>query len=618
MKTRLSLILLAWLVAATAHADTLTVSNANDSGPGSMREIVRNAAAGDIVVFEEALSGDTITLTSGQIRITVPITVDATSLSEKIILSGNKRSRIFYVEAEEPCLFKGIHFTKGRTRDNNEQGGAVYAHGSSFEDCVFMDNSTTGGNARAGAVYEGSFFTNCTFTGNSTTGDHADGGAVFVRYQDPNGTFTNCTFTNNSTAGYYASGGAVTGGDSFTNSTFIGNSTTGDYASGGAVTGGDSFVNCNFTNNSTAGFKAFGGAVSSGDSFINCNFTNNSTTGDEAPGGAVRRGGSFTHCAFTNNSTIGSDADGGAVSGGDSFTNCIFTNNSTAASFTHGGAVYSGASFRNCIFTNNSTTGSDAHGGAIYNPRQVYNCTILNNAVVGIGGSGGGVYIDLTDVNFLNCIIANNTVRSLRINVAGDITSLGGNVIGVTDGSRGWIATDRTGSRSSPLDPLLEADTCGDLEVFRPMAGSPALGIGVDGEYEHLCFDICGVRRFASCIDAGAVQVSACGGELAGRGSNADCAPTSVPPARKTAAVSFTAYPSPATGRVQLRGELPAGGSVDLTVVDAAGRRVLESSHPASAGPWETTLDLSALPVGVYAIVLQTAAGLQSVRVARQ
>jgi len=69
--------------------------------------------------------------------------------------------------------------------------------------------------------------------------------------------------------------------------------------------------------------------------------------------------------------------------------------------------------------------------------------------------------------------------------------------------------------------------------------------------------------------------------------------------AHKTAAVSLIAYPSPTTGRVQLRAELPAEGSLGLSVVDAAGRRVLESSHPAAAGPWETTLYLSALPTGV-------------------
>src|SRR6516162_719475 len=48
---------------------TLTVTNTNDKGPGSLRATITHASSGDTIVFDPGLSGQTITLTSDQLTI---------------------------------------------------------------------------------------------------------------------------------------------------------------------------------------------------------------------------------------------------------------------------------------------------------------------------------------------------------------------------------------------------------------------------------------------------------------------------------------------------------------------------------------------------------------------
>src|SRR5258708_7345225 len=57
--------------------NTYTVTNKLDLGPGSLRSAIdqANAASGNIVQFDDSLKGSTITLTTGFITISKPMTI---------------------------------------------------------------------------------------------------------------------------------------------------------------------------------------------------------------------------------------------------------------------------------------------------------------------------------------------------------------------------------------------------------------------------------------------------------------------------------------------------------------------------------------------------------------
>ena len=88
----------------TARTYSLTVqrsflvTNTADSGAGSLRQALADAAnnpGGDTIFFDPALSGQTITLTSGAITVndTKGVTVDASLLPGGIVIDGNLNDR---------------------------------------------------------------------------------------------------------------------------------------------------------------------------------------------------------------------------------------------------------------------------------------------------------------------------------------------------------------------------------------------------------------------------------------------------------------------------------------------------------------------------------------------
>jgi hypothetical protein len=150
-----------------------------------------------------------------------------------------------------------------------------------------------------------------------------------------------------------------------------------------------------------------------------------------------------------------------------------------------------------------STVHYIAGGGGLFN---VYSLTLVNSTVSGNtvsddppGGffvdevSGGGL-LNLGTVTLSNTIIAGNTAptqtRGNPLPITHDVSTLsnpflpalvfisqGHNLIGISDNSTGWGATDLTGTAALPLDPLLAplGDYGGPTWTRPPLVGSTVI-----------------------------------------------------------------------------------------------------------------------------------------------
>src|SRR5262245_24326898 len=104
----------------TAAAATLTVTNLNDSGPGSLRNTIAVSVPADTVNFAAGLTG-TLTLTSGQLAIASDLTILGPGQTN-LTISGNLASRVFYI-AGGTVNISGLTIADGTNYDATTMGG---------------------------------------------------------------------------------------------------------------------------------------------------------------------------------------------------------------------------------------------------------------------------------------------------------------------------------------------------------------------------------------------------------------------------------------------------------------------------------------------------------------
>ena len=80
-----------------ARAATIAVTNTNDSGAGSLRQAIADAASGDTITFAPSVTGPII-LTRGELPITTSLTIDGPASGRQAI-DGSHLSRVFEVGA---------------------------------------------------------------------------------------------------------------------------------------------------------------------------------------------------------------------------------------------------------------------------------------------------------------------------------------------------------------------------------------------------------------------------------------------------------------------------------------------------------------------------------------
>ncbi|MDR3577870.1 MAG: choice-of-anchor Q domain-containing protein [Anaerolineaceae bacterium] len=286
------------------------VTNANDSGTGSLRDAIANAPAGGTITFDAGVfnAPTTITLASG-LSITQNLTIQGLG-ANLVLIDGNHANMIFTVQNGVTVTLAGMTLQNA----NGSQGGAIYDLGTlTVAQMTFANNQ--GGTG--GAIHDPSgvlTVIQSDFNGNKTS--NGPGGAIGIdQFAALN--VDKSTFEHNRTGGGYAQGGAISTGEGdvtvITNSTFFDNAAEGGDDYGGAIIdlGPTTISNSTFFGN-TSGDYYDGGAIENDSSLTitNSTFSDNCGTGGGAdistvPAATLNLGGDIfdhpstgdSHCA---------------------------------------------------------------------------------------------------------------------------------------------------------------------------------------------------------------------------------------------------------------------------------------------------------------------------------
>ena len=431
----------------------------------------------DVITFDAALAGGTITLSGSQLNLTQDVTVAGLGAS-RLSLSGGNSVKIFSVAGGVTATLSGMVLTFGRA----VAGGAITNSGTlTVADVLFAGNHSQDD---GGAVYNNGIFTavRTNFSYNAVT---RFGGAI---YNLGTADIVGCTFFTNSVNPPNHSegrGGAIynVGTTVVTGTTFKSNDGS-DY--GGAV-----YTLGNLTSSDNSFFENIAGsggalyARNAGRIFLSGCFLN---ANQAYQGGAVAvEYGSATGLIAVNSTFSGNraDNDGGAIlnNGGDAVLRnvTVIANraNQVGTNIGRGGGLGK-------FYTNAGGT------------------TTLYNSIVAGNFRGKGTVASDIEGPPLTAVSANNLI--------GDAGTSGG----LSDGVNGNIVGNAgfgTLNLASVLDTTLR-DNGGPTLTYALIAGSRALGAGsnaqaLDADGQPLTTDQRGApfaRRSGPGVDIGAYE----------------------------------------------------------------------------------------------------------------
>ncbi|MGL4376031.1 MAG: DUF4347 domain-containing protein, partial [Microcoleaceae cyanobacterium] len=225
---------------------TITVTNLNDNGAGSLRNAIASASPGDTIIFDPSLANQTITLSSGQLIVNKDITIDGSNATG-LTISGNNASRVIDMQNAIKFTLKNVTIANGKLTGTDEPTGAGAgirgSNGSTLtlDTCTFKNNIAGFG----GAIYTGfqstNIVTNSTFDSNDGTLAKSErGGGAIATKSAGSLTVKGSTFTNNKGinggAINHLLGNLTVDSCSFTNNdTTAGASGSGTFGYGGAI-----------------------------------------------------------------------------------------------------------------------------------------------------------------------------------------------------------------------------------------------------------------------------------------------------------------------------------------------------------------------------------------------
>lgn len=398
----LSIAVVLMLLNNALFAENIIVTSVVDGAPGSLREAIVNAVAGDTISFDTAATNGLLqSLTEGPIIIDKSLKIFGES-SLSTLISGNDQHQVFVVSGAEVNLFiYSLTILNGAT---TASGGGIFNDGATIS---LADVN----------------FNNCTSSGTGIT----EGGGGIANHGGSI-SLTECSFYDNTAAGI---GGAILNleGSIDINAVIVqDNSAT----QGGGIWSKDGFIvaySLMVRNNTASGEGEAGGGIFNETGILELNWTfiiNNEANGDNSLGGGIFNSvdGALLviESEFIENSASGSGGGIADKSGPANLTALSvvkMSNNSTGTTQGNGGALYT---YDNSIvdiegsdITNNTAFGQ---GGGIYaHESSVYisGTIVAGNSVLGANNTegGGGIFSTLgyTEIErsaFFNNVIPEN------------------------------------------------------------------------------------------------------------------------------------------------------------------------------------------------------------------
>jgi CSLREA domain-containing protein len=190
--------------ANTSSGGACTTPTNNDC---SLREAISlantNADPGDTIVFNSNLTGQTITLTSGELTITEPVTITGPGASQ-LTVDGGGTSRIFNVDPTTPSDHVSIEsMTITNGYEGSSSGGAIFNYDGdlTLTNDVISDSyaPSTSPKSRGGGVY--TYLGPVTIDSSTVSGNHAFYGGG-LGSNTGHLTVTDSTVTGNYADGY--------------------------------------------------------------------------------------------------------------------------------------------------------------------------------------------------------------------------------------------------------------------------------------------------------------------------------------------------------------------------------------------------------------------------------
>ncbi|MEW6494201.1 MAG: DUF4347 domain-containing protein [Cyanobacteriota bacterium] len=436
------------------------VVDAND-GVTTLREAIEeanNQGGKDIIEFDPGLSGQTITLTNGQLEITDDLFINGLS-ADNLSVSGGNNSRVFLIDDGNNSNLidvgiEGLTVTDGQTVGLNLNGGGILNREN-----LTISNSTISGNTavtQGGGIFNDAILTVIDSTISGNTAELTSGGGIV------NGgilTVTNSTINGN-TAGRFGGGifaGSPSGGSSqvtITNSTIDGN--TAGEEGGGIFSSGGSSNTLEISDSIISGNTVLGDEcdkiIENGGGISNSarmTLTNSIIRNNTVQGSGLNPGGGIFNTArmTLTNSTIDGNRAGRSSAidntGTLTLTDSIISHNIGRAGDTIGNSDE--LTVINSTISNNKSEGGGDSGISNIGPLMLIGSTISNNT----GGTEAGGIDNSGTVTMLNSTISGNTATGgggIRNGGSGTVTITNSTISGNTASSSGGIDNSDSGT----------------------------------------------------------------------------------------------------------------------------------------------------------------------------